>query len=84
MSSKKGFTLVELIVSILIAAIVIGVASSFLIFGTNILNQSTERSNEQVSATSVAEKISDILLLADEVKIVEGIAPPRFFQITHR
>jgi hypothetical protein len=69
-------TLIELIVGMMIALIVIGLAGGMIIFGSNLLNQSSARSDEQVSATSVAEKISDQILLADSVKIVPASVPP--------
>jgi type II secretory pathway pseudopilin PulG len=69
-------TLIELIVGMMIALIVIGLAGGMIIFSSNLLNQSSARSNEQVSATSVAQTISDQIRLADSIKIVYASVPP--------
>lgn len=75
-SRKSGFTLVELIVSLMLAAIVIGAAGSLLIFGSNLFSHTAERSQQQVDTTSVASTISEELRLSPSVRVVRSEEKP--------
>ncbi len=74
--TKQGFTLVELIVGIMLAVLVIGAAGSFLIFGTNLLNTTAARSQQQADVTNVSAHIAEELRLAQSVEIVVGQSLP--------
>ncbi|MDR1088567.1 MAG: prepilin-type N-terminal cleavage/methylation domain-containing protein [Coriobacteriales bacterium] len=67
---RHGFTLVELIVGIMLAALVIGAAGTFLVFGSNLLSQTAGSSQQQTDVTSVSQSIAKELRLAHSVEVV--------------
>ncbi|MDR1358379.1 MAG: hypothetical protein LBJ48_03365 [Coriobacteriales bacterium] len=68
----------ELIIGVMLAALVIGAAGTFLVLGTGLLNQTIESSQQQVDTTRVAESIAEELRLASSVRLVENEPLPDF------
>ena len=67
MSGQGGFTLVEVMVTLIITIIVIAVSSSLLITGTNIFARSAQRDVQTNIAETVLSFVSDQLLYADRI-----------------
>jgi len=63
-SGKGGFTLVEVIVTLIITVIVIAVSSTLLMTGTNMFARSAQRDIQQNIAETVLTFVSDQLLYA--------------------
>jgi hypothetical protein len=74
--SASGMTLVELIVSLLISTIVIGLAGSLLIFGTNFLNRTEIRAEDKKIAEDGADYIRNRLLYARGISVIRADEPP--------
>jgi prepilin-type N-terminal cleavage/methylation domain-containing protein len=70
--SRRGFTLVEMIVTLLIVGIVIAISVTFLTTGANFLNRTEENASDKTVAEKAAEFIKGQLLYASEVKAVES------------
>lgn len=75
-TTQSGFTLVELVVGLMLAVIVIAAAGSLIIFGSNLLSNTAERSSQQADVTNVAAKISEELRLAQSIELVNEQALP--------
>jgi len=75
-SGKSGFTLVEVIITLVITVIVIAVSSSLVITGTNIFARSAQRDVQQNIAETVLTFVSEQLLYAET--ITEMTNPPVF------
>jgi len=69
-NKRKGFTLAEIIVTLLIMGIVIAIASGFLIFGGNFLSATEKSAMNKDLAESSADFIKGRLLHAKSVDIV--------------
>jgi prepilin-type N-terminal cleavage/methylation domain-containing protein len=74
--SRKGFTLVEVIVALLIFAIVVAVAAGFLIFGGNFLNRSEQHAEDKRLAENTADYVKNRLLYATNVQVIRSDTPP--------
>ena len=68
---KAGFTLVEMIVTLVIAIIVIGVSSSILISTTNIFGKTALRDMQQSVAETVLNFATDRILYAYDLKLTD-------------
>jgi hypothetical protein len=66
-----------LIVALSIALIVIGVTSTFLVFGTNFLTKTEISSEDKMAAEDAADYAKDLLLYATSIKVVRASEPPR-------
>ena len=64
---KGGFTLVEVIVTLIITVIVIAISSTLLITGTNMFARSAQRDIQQNIAETVLSFVSDQLLYAHHI-----------------
>jgi prepilin-type N-terminal cleavage/methylation domain-containing protein len=74
--SRGGFTLIELIITLSIVVIVIGMAASFMMFGTNFLaNTQTKEEDKQLTDRG-ADYIKERLLFASDVQIIYADHPP--------
>ena len=63
-------------VSMMIALAVIGIAGSFIMFGSNMLNNEQKNSDQQMIATSAADFLRKEMQLAKSLTVVESITPP--------
>jgi prepilin-type N-terminal cleavage/methylation domain-containing protein len=75
-ASTRGFTLVELIVSMMLALIVVGIATGFIISGSNFLSHAQKNGDEHEIATSISDFVKEQLLLAEDITVVESNVPP--------
>ena len=75
-NTKKGFTLVEMIVTLVIAVIIIAISSSFIITGTNIFSRSAQRDIQFGIAEGVLDFVSNQLLFANAVSEEEEAPGP--------
>jgi prepilin-type N-terminal cleavage/methylation domain-containing protein len=75
-SAKKGFTLAEVIVVLLISTILVGISGSFLITSTNLLGHVENSAAQKEIADMTADFVKDRLLYAQNVSIVEAETPP--------
>jgi prepilin-type N-terminal cleavage/methylation domain-containing protein len=75
--NRKGFTLVEVIVTLAIAAIVVAAAVSFLMFGSNFLNRTETKAVDKTVAEKSADYIKERLLYASSVQVIRATAPPK-------
>ena len=67
MARKGGFTLVEMIVTLVIAIIIIGVSGSLIITGTNIFTKSAQKDRQMDIAETVLSFAVDRLLYAESI-----------------
>jgi prepilin-type N-terminal cleavage/methylation domain-containing protein len=74
---RGGFTLVEVIVTLLIVSIVIAVSATFLLTGSNFLNRTEQNASDKALAEKAADFIKERLLYASEVKVIQSSSPPR-------
>ena len=75
-SGRKGFTLVEVIVTLVITVIVIAVSSTLLITGTNMFARSAQRDVQMNIAETVLSFVSEQLLYTSDIG--EFTNPPTF------
>ncbi|MDR1797621.1 MAG: InlB B-repeat-containing protein [Clostridiales Family XIII bacterium] len=75
-NSRKGFTLVEVIVTLVIAVIVIAAAGSFLVYGTNFLGQTERKASDKQIAETASDYIRKTLVGAKEIKVVYAEEAP--------
>jgi len=78
---RGGFTLVEVIVTLVITVIVVAVSSSLVITGTNIFARSAQRDVQQNIAETVLTFVSDQLLYA---RIIGEGAQSPVYPITNK
>jgi prepilin-type N-terminal cleavage/methylation domain-containing protein len=71
MKRKSGFTLVEMIITLAITVIILGITTSMFIAGNKIFNDSDVKSTLQIEGQAIQEKISNIGMQAIEVESVE-------------
>lgn len=57
---KPGFTLIEMIITIAITVIILGIASSMFITGNRVFSDSDSKTTLQIEGQAIQEKISDI------------------------
>ena len=72
---KKGFTLVEVMVTLIITVIVVGVSSALVITGTNIFARSAQRDVQTNIAETVLTFVSDQLLYAESIEQILSNPP---------
>jgi prepilin-type N-terminal cleavage/methylation domain-containing protein len=70
--ARSGFTLVELIVTLLIVGMVIAVSVTFLTTGSNFLNRTETNAADKALAEKAADFIKERLLYANEVRVMSG------------
>lgn len=70
---KPGFTLMEMIITIALTVIILGIASSMFIAGNRVFSSSDVKTTLQIEGQAIQEKISDIGMQA--TGIVEPIEP---------
>jgi prepilin-type N-terminal cleavage/methylation domain-containing protein len=70
---KRGFTLIELIVVIAIVGLIISMAFSFYVFGSNTLTIGENQSNVQHNVRMAAKYITNELRIARTVEILDEI-----------
>jgi prepilin-type N-terminal cleavage/methylation domain-containing protein len=75
-ASRAGFTLVEVIVTLILVVLVIAVSATFLTSGANFLSRTERTAKDKVLAQAGADFVKERLLYASEVKVVEASAPP--------
>jgi len=73
---RKGFTLVELIVTLAIAAIVIGITATFLISGGNFLSNTEIKAEDKSLAETSADFVKNRLLYVNAVTVIQSDKPP--------
>jgi prepilin-type N-terminal cleavage/methylation domain-containing protein len=73
---RAGFTLVEMIVTLLIIGIVIAMSVTFLTSGSNFLNRTEENASDKTVTEKAADFIKERLLYASEVVVVESSTLP--------
>jgi prepilin-type N-terminal cleavage/methylation domain-containing protein len=73
---RDGFTLVELIVTLLIVGIVLSIAAGFIVFGGNFLNRTEQHATDKRLAEDSADYIKERLLHARSIDIVRAARPP--------
>jgi type II secretory pathway pseudopilin PulG len=80
-SRRGGFTLVEVIVTLIIVIMVIGISATFLTTGSNFLNRTETNASDKALAEKAADFVRDRLLYATEVKVVTAGAVEGDFTI---
>jgi prepilin-type N-terminal cleavage/methylation domain-containing protein len=75
-SGRAGFTLVEVIVTLLIVGIVVAMSVSFLTTGSNFLGKTEENASDRTSAERAASFIKERLLYASDVEVVKSDTLP--------
>ena len=75
LSGRKGFTLVEVIVTLVITVAVIAVSSSLVITGTNIFARSAQRDIQANIAETVLSFVSDQLLYTEYITNLDTNPP---------
>jgi prepilin-type N-terminal cleavage/methylation domain-containing protein len=70
LSRRSGFTLVELVVTMLISVILVAITITFLTSGTNFLARAEVSASDKTLASSAADFVKNQLLYASEVKVV--------------
>ncbi len=70
--NKKGFTLVEIIVSIALASIILMLAGTLILSSTNLLNTSSERDLDKRTVDSVIEFVREEIEYATDVRILNS------------
>ncbi len=72
LKSKKGFTLVEVIVSLLIVSIILAFATSFFFVGQKLFSNSIKNSNNKIVGDNVLSFLSEKLKYADKIQILNN------------
>ncbi len=91
-NKRKGFTLLELIITMMITVIVLGIAGSMFTTGNKVFSDSDVKSTLQIEGQAIQEKISDIgmqgiaiISTNDNSLIIESYVKdddtPRYFKI---
>jgi prepilin-type N-terminal cleavage/methylation domain-containing protein len=78
LASRQGFTLVEMIVTLLIVGIVIAISVTFLTTGSNFLNRTEMTAADKTVAEKAANFIKGQLLYASEVEVVKSDTLPAY------
>ena len=73
-SARRGFTLVEVIVTLVITLIIIGVSGSIIISTTNIFGKTAMRDIQQNIAETVLSFATDRMLYASEIEAVDSLS----------
>ncbi|MDR0500071.1 MAG: prepilin-type N-terminal cleavage/methylation domain-containing protein [Coriobacteriales bacterium] len=73
---SSGMTLVEVIVSLLIATVVIAMATSIIFFSTNFLSRTEVRAEDKQMAEDAADYARDRLLYAHSISVIRASEPP--------
>jgi prepilin-type N-terminal cleavage/methylation domain-containing protein len=73
---RKGFTLVELIVTLAISAIVVGITATFLVSGGNFLANTEVKAEDKSLAEESADFVKNRLLYASSITVVRSAKPP--------
>ena len=68
---KSGFTLIEMIITIALTVIILGIASSMFFAGNKVFSNSDVKTTLQMEGQAIQEKISDIGMQATGVKSVK-------------
>jgi prepilin-type N-terminal cleavage/methylation domain-containing protein len=74
--AKKGFTLIEVICAMVIAALVIGLSGSYFISSMNLFGHIESTAEQKEIADMTADFIKERLLYAKNISVVEAAAPP--------
>ena len=61
MKNEKGFTLIEIIVSVAVGSIILGIVLSLLVTSFRLFDQSAQESQSKETNDNVISYISDIL-----------------------
>lgn len=69
---KPGFTLLEVIITLALTVMIIGVVNSMSIAGDKVFSDSDVESTLQIEGQAIQEKISDIGMQATGIKFVDG------------
>lgn len=67
---KSGFTLIELIITLTITIIVLGIANEMFITGNKVFSDSDVKSTLQIEGQAIQEKISNICMQAENVQTI--------------
>jgi len=65
---KSGFTLIEMIITIALTVIILGIASSMFIAGNKVFSNSDVKTTLQMEGQAIQEKISDIGMQATGIE----------------
>lgn len=76
LNSKKGFTLIEIIIAIGVATIVIGTVSAVVLQSNRSFHHIDERSNVVNGVNSILENIREITFDAEKLEITEETGAP--------
>jgi len=68
---KSGFTLIEMIITIALTVIILGIASSMFIAGNKVFSNSDVKTTLQMEGQAIQEKISDIGMQATGIESVK-------------
>ena len=71
LKDKKGFTLVELIISMAVFVIVAGVVTVFMLNGTNSFNRTKKELDIQIQTQTLINQLDDMIRSANCVKYVK-------------
>lgn len=69
---KPGFTLIEIIITLVVTVIVLEIAASMFITGNKVFSDSDVKSTLQIEAQQIQEKLSNIGMQAKVVQSVSG------------
>lgn len=67
---KPGFTLIEIIITISLTVIILGIASSMFITGNRVFSDSDSKTTLQIEGQAIQERISDIGMQATGINDV--------------
>lgn len=70
---KTGFTLIEMIITIALTVIILGIASSMFITGNKVFSDSDVKTTLQIEGQAIQEKISDIGMQATAIESVNPL-----------
>jgi prepilin-type N-terminal cleavage/methylation domain-containing protein len=73
---RRGVTLVELIVALSIGLIVLGLTSTFIVFGTNFLTKTEISSEDKIVAEDAADYAKYRLLYSTSIQVIRAEEPP--------
>jgi prepilin-type N-terminal cleavage/methylation domain-containing protein len=74
--ARAGFTLIEMIVTLLIVGIAIAISVTFLTTGANFLNRTEANASDKAVAEKAVDFIKGRLLYASEVEVVKSSSLP--------